>query len=127
MSYSYQSRGGLIVVGVELHGPTGIAIVRLALDTGATRTLINASVLTAAGYELELVNDRVEMTTGSGLEYVPRIAVRRIATLGITRENHLVVGHTLPASAGIDGLLGVDFFAETKLTINFRERTLEID
>ncbi len=42
----------MIIVPAELTGPTGTAIVRLALDTGATGTLVNASVLVAAGYDL---------------------------------------------------------------------------
>jgi hypothetical protein len=53
MSVSFDPNEGLVVLAVQLTGPSGSAILRLALDTGATRTLLchlpwrskNASVL----------------------------------------------------------------------------------
>lgn len=44
MSYRFAPREGLIIVPTRVFGPAGDAIVRLALDTGATRTLINTKV-----------------------------------------------------------------------------------
>ncbi len=41
MSFSFDPGDGLVVVNVELKGPSGSAILRLALDTGASTTLIN--------------------------------------------------------------------------------------
>ena len=54
MSIRFDPSGGLIIVSAELIGPTGAAILRLALDTGATGTLINSSMLVAVGYDLAL-------------------------------------------------------------------------
>ncbi len=106
MSIDFDPRDGLIIVSAELTGPTGTAILRLALDTGATGTLINASMLVAVGYDLALAPERIETTTGSGVEFAPRTAVSRISALGHTREDFPILGHTLPPSAGVDGLLG---------------------
>ena len=36
------------------------------------------------------------------------------------RTEFPVLGHTLPPSAGVDGLLGLDFFRGQSLTLNFR-------
>ncbi len=47
MSYSFDSRQGLIVVRTELFGTSGSMVVRLALDTGATRTTVNVGLLTS--------------------------------------------------------------------------------
>ena len=66
------------------------------------------------------------MTTGSGVEFVPRLAVRRIEALGQTRTDFGVLGHTLPSSAGVDGLLGLDFLEGRMLTIDFREGWAEL-
>ncbi len=52
---------GPIIVGAELEGPTGVAVLRLALDTGATRTLINVASLVAVGYDPALVPQRIQM------------------------------------------------------------------
>ena len=101
-------------------------ILRLALDTGATGTMINAAPLLAVGYEPSLSNERVEVTTGSGVEFVPRFNIRRLKALGRNRKSLSVLVHTLPPSAGIDGLLGLDFFRGTVLTIDFSNGTITI-
>ncbi len=126
MSGCFNPSGGLIIVSVEVTGPTGAAILRLALDTGATGTLVNASMLVAVGYDLALAPERIEMTTGSGVEFAPRIAVSRISALGHIRENFPVLGHTLPPSAGVDGLLGLDFCRGQILTIDFQNGAITL-
>ena len=119
MTYRLDPEDGLIIVSAELRGPTGSAILRLALDTGATTTVVNTAMLVAVGYDLALVEDRIEMTTGSGVEYAPRIMVNQMTALGITRPDFYLLGHTLPPSAGVDGLLGLDFLREQSITIDF--------
>ena len=44
--------------------------------------MINAGHLVAIGYDPSLASDRVQVTTGSGVEYVLRLAVSRFKTLG---------------------------------------------
>ncbi len=126
MSLSFDPGHGLIVVPTEIEGPTGSAILRLALDTGATSTVVNSGLLVAIGYDLALAPDRVEMTTGSGIEYAPRLAIIRLTAIGHSRENVFVLGHTLPQSTGVDGLLGLDFFRNSVLTIDFRDGSVEL-
>jgi len=60
------------------------------------------------------------MTTGSGVEYAPLLLVRRVEALGQGRTDFLVVAHTLPPSASVDGLLGLDFFRGQILNLDFR-------
>ena len=120
MSFPFDPQQGLIIVPAELWGPSGSAILRLALDTGATGTLVNTGMLVALGYDPALIPDRVQITTGSGIEFVPRILLDRIMVLGEEAVEFPVLGHTLPPSAGIDGLLGLDFFRGRSLTIDFR-------
>ena len=120
MSFPFDPQQGLIIVPAELWGPSGSAVLRLALDTGATGTLVNTGMLVALGYDPALIPDRVQITTGSGVEFVPRILLDRIMVLGEEAVEFPVLGHTLPPSAGIDGLLGLDFFRGRSLTIDFR-------
>ena len=120
MSFPFDPQQGLIIVPAELWGPSGSAILRLALDTGATGTLVNTGMLVALGYDPALIPDRVQITTGSGVEFVPRILLDRIVVLGEEAVEFPILGHTLPPSAGIDGLLGLDFFRGRNLTIDFR-------
>jgi predicted aspartyl protease len=120
MNLRFDARGGLILVPVQVHGPAGIAQLRLALDTGATATLIRPAHLEALGYDTALVQERVQMTTGSGVEFVFRLCITRVHALGQTRENFAVLGHTLPPSATVDGLLGLDFLRGGRLEVDFR-------
>jgi predicted aspartyl protease len=92
----------------------------LALDTGATNTLVNTALLVAVGYDPALSSDRTQVTTGSGVEFVPRITLSRITALGLERQNLSVLAHTLPPSSGVDGLLGLDFFQDKVLKLDFR-------
>ena len=120
MSSSFVPHQGLVIVQVELSGPSGSAILRLALDTGATSTLVNTGLVVALGYDPALASDRVQVTTGSGVEFVPRIALEKVHALGHEVTDFPVLCHTLPPSANVDGLLGLDFFREKSLTIDFR-------
>ena len=119
MSIAINHRRGLIIIRAELFGPSGSIVLQLALDTGATATMVNVGPLATVGYDPSLVVGRVQVTTGSGVEYVPRIEVTRIKALGQERVGHPVLSHTLPSSAGIDGLLGLDFLRGQRLTIDF--------
>ncbi|MYG41179.1 MAG: hypothetical protein F4201_10275 [Nitrospira sp. SB0677_bin_15] len=119
MSFSFDPQQGLIFVSAELWGPNGSAVLRLALDTGATFTVVNIGMLVALGYDPALITDRIQVTTGSGVEFVPRVTLDRIMALGQKRTEFPVLGHTLPPSTGVDGLLGLDFFRGGNLTIDF--------
>ena len=124
MSFPFESKQGLIIVPAELWGPSGSAVLRLAVDTGATGTLVNVATLVAIGYDPALASDRTQVTTGSGVEFVPRVVVERIVTVGQERKGFEMLCHTLPPSAGVDGLLGLDFFRGQSLTLDFRSGRL---
>jgi hypothetical protein len=79
---TFNPRVGLVIVRAEVFGPTGSIVLRLALDTGATSTLISVGPLAAVGYDPSLAPGRVQVTTGSGVEFVPRIMVQRLRALG---------------------------------------------
>ena len=121
MSYPFNPERGLIVVQAEVSGPSGTIVLRLALDTGATGTMINVAPLTAVGYEPSLAPDRVQVTTGSGVEFAPRVIAARIRAMGQTRSDFPVLAHTLPPSTSVDGLLGLDFLRGQVLRLDFRQ------
>jgi hypothetical protein len=77
-------------------------------------------MLVAVGYDPAVVPHRVEVTTGSGVEFVPRVTLRKIVALGQERTPFPVLCHRLLPSVGVDGLLGLDFFRRQSLTIDFR-------
>ena len=126
MSFPFNAHQGLIVVHAEVFGPAASIVLRLALDTGATATMINVAPLVAIGYDPSLAPVRIQVTTGSGVEFVPRIQVSRIKVLGQQRTHFAVLSHTLPASATIDGLLGLDFVRGQRLVIDFTQGAVSL-
>ena len=126
MSFPFDPQQRLIIVRAELWGPTGSGVLQLALDTGATSTVVNVGMLVTLGYDPALAPDRVQVTTGSGIEFAPRVILDRVIALGHGCLGFPVLGHTLPPSAGVDGLLGLDFFRGQSLAIDFRAGQLTL-
>ncbi len=126
MKFSFDRQCGLIIVRARLTGPSGDTIGRLALDTGATTTLVNVAVLTCIGYDPAMETERFQVTTGSGIEFVPRVALEKLEALGQIEEAFSVYSHTLPASTGVDGILGLDFFRDRNLNIDFRVGSITV-
>jgi predicted aspartyl protease len=119
MSERFEPRHGLIEIRVKLWGPRGEGVLRFAVDTGATDTLVGTAPLVTLGYDPTQSSDRVRVTTGSGVEFVPRIVLDKIHALGQERTWFPVLCHTRPPSANVDGLLGLDFLRGQALTIDF--------
>ena len=107
MTYGFNPSQGLIIVPVRLCGPIGNMIVRLALDTGATSTLINSEVMILLGYNPATSPDRIQVTTGSGVELCPLVTVERLEALGKSVNDFPVLSHTLRTTSQVDGLLGL--------------------
>ncbi len=120
MSFAFDPLQGLVIVRAEIFGPAGWGFAHLALDTGATTTLISAAVLVGLGYDPSAATTLVPVTTGSGVAYAPRIPVDKLIALGEERMSFPVLCHTLPPSAGIDGLLGLDFLRGRTLLVDFK-------
>jgi predicted aspartyl protease len=121
MSQAFHALRDLILVPAELEGASGTVPLRLALDTGATRTLIRTGSLAQAGYDPSQAQTRVGVTTVSGVLWLPQLPVIRFKALGQERRNFSVLAHTLPPTAFFDGLLGLDFFRGQMLTSDFRQ------
>ena len=74
----------------------------------------------AIGYDPDTLPQTVQMTTGSGVEVAARLDVAKIEALSQERLNYSVIAHTLPPTASIDGLLGLDFLRNHVLTLDFQ-------
>jgi predicted aspartyl protease len=127
MGSRFDPRSGLIVVHASLAGPIRSARLRMALDTGATNTIINAATLVSAGYDPSSSAGRVEITTGSGVEFATVVSVTGLRALSKRVRNFAVLAHTLPPSAGVDGLIGLDFLRGESLNIDFISGTIGLD
>jgi hypothetical protein len=120
VSLRFDPTEGLIVVPTRLTGPSGSIITRLALDTGSTASIVSWDLVVLLGYDPAVASERVRMTTGSGIEFAPRITVERIEALEQERREHPILCHSLPPSATVDGVLGLDFFRGQRLIVDLR-------
>ena len=88
--------------------------------------MVDAKLLTDIGYDLTQT-PIVTMTTGSGILEVPEVTVSKLDALGQTRENVPILAHTLPPTATVDGVLGLDFLRGHVLNIDFRLGRLTLE
>ena len=109
----------LIVVECIL-GPDRLS---LALDTGASHTVIDLSAVLLAGYEMKDVTRVVELETGKGSIDAYVFEIEAVISLGITREKMEICSYDFFANnllSDIHGVLGLDFFKNTDLFISFK-------
>src|SRR5205809_1015575 len=120
MSFTFDPNDDLIRIDAVVEGPAGSTDVSLALDTAAVETVINEAFLAVVGHDPTQAPEHVESIAASGTVLVPRLPVRRLSALGQDRLDFPVLAHTLPPSAGVQGLVGLDFCRGKELKINFR-------
>lgn len=118
-------RAPVIVVPVELIGELGSRTLDMALDTGATYTMIPWRVAEALGYDPGVARRRVVLTTPSGLEVAPLITLRGVKALGYEASQVEVVCHDLPVESGVQGLLGLSFLRHLNLDLHLKSGQLE--
>lgn len=127
MTFPFDPERGLIVLPVRIAGPTGEVLVRLALDTGATVTVVSAARLYSIGYDQPSVLTDRTLTTASTRESASMIEVLSVFALGQEKKKFLVVRHTLPPSTHLDGVLGLDFLRGHRLILDFPAGLLTLD
>lgn len=116
----------LIPVEVLLEGPKGRLLIHMALDTGATYTIVPAGTLRAIGYDPAASPTRIEFIAAGSVERKPLVIVRAIQAFGIRVPRLQVVCHNLPPQSPVRGLLGLNFLKQISLHLNFPRRRLRV-
>ena len=98
----------------------------VALDTGATTTVIPTEVALALGYDLSNPKGQIGLLTASGAASAKVITVRKLAAVGETVEDIEVLCHNLPGNSAIKGLLGLNFLKHFNVNISFSTGTIEL-
>ncbi|MBI4667627.1 MAG: aspartyl protease family protein [Elusimicrobia bacterium] len=98
MIHYFNPKEGLILVSVRLVGPAGEGFLTCALDTGATFTVLNTDLIAALGYDPAISPERVQITTGSGVEFCPKINIQTLEAVGKRVAGFPILCHTLPPS-----------------------------
>ena len=124
--YPLLFEAGLLIVYVRLSGPKGARLVRLALDTGATATMIPPKAALAIGVNPATSTKFRETLTASGKELIPLIVIPKLQVFERTLRSITLACHELPSESPIDGLLGLDILTQLKTVIDLRSSFIHI-
>lgn len=127
MTWSFDRFGTLIVVSSRVFGPVGSAFARLALDTGASRTVLDPELLRIVGIDTDRPEGTIPVKAIGATIETPLFQLPSLTALGQTRTDLRVLGHQVTLTQDVDGLLGLDFFRDPRLMIDFQAGTLELE
>lgn len=115
----FDPKGRLIFVRAQVEGPSGGYDPWLALDTGATRTVLAEHVLRSIGFDPGTLPRPHRAAAAGGNLPAGMVSVARLSALGVTRLRQDVMFHYLNPSTRVEGVLGLDFFRGHVLTLDF--------
>jgi predicted aspartyl protease len=128
MIYEFEkdTQSGAIFIPLEFNSYT----LKMVLDTGASNTTFDFAALCMAGYVFGQASHKCMRETANGVIEVDVFEVESLTALGHTV--YYVPVHVYDFMAhGIlsdyDGMLGLDFFENTVLTIDMENCTVEIN
>ena len=125
-SIGFDNKLPLVVVPVSIKSEGVIFNFDFAVDTGATVSMIDIDVMYELGYKKENCIHTIQTVTASKKETAYEFSIDNIRAIGLFRRNFKVISRSLPIGLGIDGLLGLNFFKNKELTIDFKLSEIRI-
>lgn len=126
--YSLEQRGQLLFIRAAISSTDGRStIIRLLVDTGSNYTVLPPELLTELGCNLQNPVRQVTITSASGLIQAPVVSSLWFSCLGQRVERFPLIAFKLPPSAGVDGLLGIDFLRQCNAVIDVSKNQIWID
>lgn len=107
---------------VVCKGPVASRTIKMALDTGATYTMIPIEIACDIGYDPATTRKRIEISTANGLILAPLIDIAKISAFGFSLKNVSVICHDLPPESPVEGLLGLNFLMYLPAFIEFYQK-----
>ena len=95
---------------------------RLALDTAASHTTVDANVLLMLDYDFQNPKAESFVETSNGVIAVEDHLLKKLTCLGIKREGFIIQVYDFLAhgvTSDYDGVLGLDFLRGRKVCIDF--------
>lgn len=104
-------------------------LLSLALDTGASHTTIDMTPMLMAGYEINDALSVEKIETASGIIDAYVFVVKEFECMGIERKNFKLCAYDFFAYhylTDFDGVIGLNFFANTKFCIDMNNSQITI-
>jgi len=118
--HTFDRKQPLVMVDVTVKVDDILKRFDFAVDTGATITLVSDDAMKKMGYTKADSIKTTQTITASKAETVYEYNLENIMAIGLVRRNLKVISRSLPIGLGIDGLLGLNFFKNKELTIDFK-------
>ena len=125
--YKSESESGLILVNIEIDSKYEL---KMVLDTGATNTTIDSNALYLLGYDLKDSIGNVEIETANDIIETKLFEINSFSSLGIKKEKFQIQVYDFLAHgifSDYNGLIGLDFFKNTKFCIDTELKTISIN
>ncbi|MBX9623011.1 MAG: retroviral-like aspartic protease family protein [Gemmataceae bacterium] len=119
MTTRFDPAARLVIILGYVTGPAGTGRVRFAVDTGASGTVVRATILEAAGIVTPPGAPRRRMHGLAAGATAPVVRVPHLLALGHGRPDFPVAACDLAPTRPYDGLLGLDFFRGLVLNLDF--------
>ena len=128
-SIRFNPRSDLILLSMKVDGVNKFDFrdVLVALDTGASTTSIPIRTALDLGYDPYHPKYYREIITGTGIENIPVIEVKKITAIGQPVENIDVLCHDLPQELKVEGVLGLNFISKFNINISFDSGNIDIE
>lgn len=115
----------VIILNTILEGKI-VLHARLVLDTGASLVVLPWRIARGLGLVIN-PNKLIQTTTVSTVESSPITKIPKVVVLGKTAKNVTCLIKDLPPEAGVDGLLGLSFLKNFKLSLDFKKGLVILD
>ena len=119
IKFQRNNEDSLIVIKAKLDNER----LSLALDTGASHTVIDLSMMVIAGYEIKDAIQTVELETAKGIAEAYIFKVKEITALAQTVKDIEICSYDFfnhNIFTEIHGVVGLDFFKNKDLLISFK-------
>lgn len=116
----------LLICAAIIKSKYGQRILRLAVDTGATSTIVRTEAVLEIGLKPSQSDESEVIVTANGVVSAPAVEVPLFGSLGIELHGFKILCHDLPAQSQIMGVLGLDFLDYFPPFEKFRAEILKI-
>jgi predicted aspartyl protease len=105
-----------------------IGLVRMALDTGATLTILSHDVLQNIGFQPDEMQELAEFGDASQPHIVPKVIVPSFSIGDAAVTDLEVLCYTLPEEYGLNGLIGLNFLpCFDRFAVDFKQAVLILE
>lgn len=124
--FEFDPHQSIVICHAEIVGPRMELSLKMAIDTGATYTIIPIEAAIAIGCNPLRSQRKIEITTASSIEYTPIVVIPKFRVFGRELKNMKAICHDLPPQSPVEGLIGLDLLKKIKAIIDFSKNTIKI-